>query len=465
VKSFVVLFSIVCSAALLLPQSGKPSTITDSLVQVIKTSPADTNLVIAYRDLSFHLYKEHADSAMDLAYKGLNLSKKLNFDYGEAANTEMIAIILMDAGNYARSLEFHLSALRIQERRKSIKGVMSSYNNLGIVNVYLKDFPQALSCYRTADSMNRTLNDLEFKHSTSLNIGDVFEDSGLLDSALRYYNQSLQYAYELRNNYDVGLSVLGLANVYRMQQNPVPAIQNYQIALAALQAEGDQEQICEVLLGLAKAHQLLHHSDSIFYYSRSSWTLANQFGYKSKSLDAAEFLSSQFAAHHQYDSAYHYTIFANTLKDSILSSDKLRTTQQLKFDERIYQQKKLEQQAKEEAERWQHIQYILISIFIIIMFLVTVLLSRIQLRISVIKFFGVVSLLFLFEFLTLLLHPRVQEITHHTPLLEILIFVSIAAVLIPAHHKIEHWVIERLLQRRRQLANKERNPKDDISEE
>ncbi len=66
-----------------------------------------------------------------------------------------------------------------------------------------------------------------------------------------------------------------------------------------------------------------------------------------------------------------------------------------------------------------------------------------------IKILGIVSLLFLFEYLTLLLHPTVVELTHHTPVLEILIFVAIAAILIPAHHRLEHWLIEKLTHRKK----------------
>ena len=60
---------------------------------------------------------------------------------------------------------------------------------------------------------------------------------------------------------------------------------------------------------------------------------------------------------------------------------------------------------------------------------------------------GIISLLILFEFLTLLLHPLVAELTHHNPVYELLIFVSIASLLIPAHHRLEHWIIEKLTNR------------------
>jgi predicted lipase len=50
----------------------------------------------------------------------------------------------------------------------------------------------------------------------------------------------------------------------------------------------------------------------------------------------------------------------------------------------------------------------------------------------------------LFEYITLFIHPFVAEITHHSPFLEIIIFVCIGALVVPAHHRIEHWFIKKL---------------------
>jgi hypothetical protein len=66
----------------------------------------------------------------------------------------------------------------------------------------------------------------------------------------------------------------------------------------------------------------------------------------------------------------------------------------------------------------------------------------------VIKALGILSLLFLFEYLTLWLHPTVAELTGHKPIFEIMIFVALAAILIPLHHRTEHWLVERLIQHR-----------------
>lgn len=64
-----------------------------------------------------------------------------------------------------------------------------------------------------------------------------------------------------------------------------------------------------------------------------------------------------------------------------------------------------------------------------------------------IKFLGVLSLLVFFEFLNLLLHPFLGEITHHQPWMMLSAMVVIAALIIPLHHKLEHWITHRLIEK------------------
>lgn len=426
----------------------------DSIRRVIQQQLEDTNLTVAYRDLSYQLYKEKGDSALHLAYEGLKLSRKINDLYGEAANNEMIAIIMSDIGDYVKSLEFHYQSLKLQEKRQSLKGMASAYNNIGIVYMNMKDYDQALRSYRTADSLNKIWKDPNLRYSLTLNQGDILERMQLPDSAFLYYNESLNQAHILKNDYFVGLSLLGLANIYRTKKQPVLAKPLYGEAISLLRYSGDNEQLCDALLGLGKSFEQVGIIDSAFHFSRMALMIANQYSFSNKALDINQYLGEQFAKMGRYDSAYVYQEKTRILHDSLLSNDKLRLGQQLKFNEQIRQQNLLEEKIREAKEHRQHLQYMIIAIFILALFLLTMFLSRIKLHLSVIKFLGVVSLLFFFEFLTLLLHPRVQELTHHTPVLEIIIFVLIASILIPVHHKVEHWVIEKLIHRKNDQQKK-----------
>ena len=101
----------------------------------------------------------------------------------------------------------------------------------------------------------------------------------------------------------------------------------------------------------------------------------------------------------------------------------------------------------------QQLQFLFIGMFIPALFLFTLLISRRKVHARVIRFLGIISLLIFFEYLTLLLHPYVAEITNHTPILELLIFVCIAAVLIRAHHRIEDWFVHKLIHSKQRLAD------------
>jgi hypothetical protein len=70
---------------------------------------------------------------------------------------------------------------------------------------------------------------------------------------------------------------------------------------------------------------------------------------------------------------------------------------------------------------------------------------------KLIEFFGVVALLIAFEFLNLLLHPFLESITHHSPILMLLALVCIASLLVPLHHKIEKWAKIKLVEKNKKI--------------
>lgn len=62
-----------------------------------------------------------------------------------------------------------------------------------------------------------------------------------------------------------------------------------------------------------------------------------------------------------------------------------------------------------------------------------------------------IALLIVFEFLNLLLHPFLERITHHSPILMLLALVCIAALLVPLHHKLEHWATTKLIEKNKKI--------------
>lgn len=114
--------------------------------------------------------------------------------------------------------------------------------------------------------------------------------------------------------------------------------------------------------------------------------------------------------------------------------------------------KKKSEYYKENQLRERNIQYALIAIGIIILLSLYLLLSRSFItNTKMIEYFGVVALLIVFEFINLLLHPFLENITHHNPLFMLLALVCIAALLVPMHHKVEKWATAKLVEKNKQI--------------
>ena len=106
----------------------------------------------------------------------------------------------------------------------------------------------------------------------------------------------------------------------------------------------------------------------------------------------------------------------------------------------------------EEELRQQNIQYTLIAFGIISFIILLLLLSRSAItNAKVISFLGIGALLIVFEFLNLLLHPFLEKITNHSPLLMLFALVCIAALLVPLHHKLEKWATHKLVEKNKQI--------------
>jgi DMSO/TMAO reductase YedYZ heme-binding membrane subunit len=122
------------------------------------------------------------------------------------------------------------------------------------------------------------------------------------------------------------------------------------------------------------------------------------------------------------------------------------------FEDDLRQQELASEKIKAEEQRKQNIQYVLIALGIITFIILFLLLSRSFItNTKLIEFLGVLALLVVFEFLNLLLHPFLERVTNHTPLLMLLALVCIASLLVPLHHRAEKWSTAKLVEKNKKI--------------
>lgn len=421
----------------------------DSLAGLLAVASSDTdrvNLLWQWADVT---YSYDPKAALTKASEALNLAHRIQYQRGEAKALGMMANVFLRIGNYSQALDLYLQKLRLEEQWQDPRSMASTVMNIGIAYAYDAEYDNALLYYRRADSISQAHNLQDWQYNLAVNTGDLYDRIGNTDSAFYYFNKSLQLATERQEPSLQAISQVGLANTLFKQKQYTLSAETYLTALPIARQSEDEELQTEAMLGLAKTYLARQLPDSALYYARQAKTKADEKQLLTRQLEAASFLYDLYLQQSDKSMALQYLQEVQVLKDSVFSRETIRQTLILSTNEQERQRQQAEAKEKAAIERSQQLQYLFISIFIPAFFLLTVFLSRKRVNARVVRFAGIISLLFLFEFLTLLLHPQVAELTHHNPVYELLIFVSIASFLIPAHHRIEHWLVRRLTESQR----------------
>jgi lipopolysaccharide biosynthesis regulator YciM len=443
-KKIVIFLSIICFSEKIFSQKQK----ADSIIRLLKVEKIDSNRVKLLTDLADYVYLSNPDTALIIGVDALRLSKNIKFEEGEYLSLKLLAKSFSKIGNFPRALEINLQLLKLVERKDNPRKKAITLMSIANVYAYQNDHRQALDYYFKSDSIIQKNNINDLKYYSYVNIGDAFDRLNILDSAFLFYSNSKREADLAQNKNLIGASLGGLGNIYRKQVNFQLSLDNYKSAIVYLKQEENDELLCEVNLGLGKLYNLFMRTDSAIYYTKNSFLLAKKDGFLSQQLDAAKFFTQIYSESKNIDSAFAYINIEKSLNDSINSKERIRQSQILSSNEITRQFELAETKIKEEKERRDRLQLLFIGIFIPGFFMLTLFLSRVKLHIRAIKLLGILSLLIFFEYLTLLLHPTVAKLTNHTPIFEIFIFVAIAAILIPLHHRAEQWMIHKLIHHR-----------------
>ena len=159
---------------------------------------------------------------------------------------------------------------------------------------------------------------------------------------------------------------------------------------------------------------------------------------------AEEFLYKYYSEHGNSDSAFAYLLNYNLLRDSVFNEHKLRQIQNISFAENE-REREIQAYLKEEQQsRRSNLQMAAIAAFIPLFFGLILFLSKQRLKKNHIETLALIGLLFMFEFISLLLHPMVSHVTGHSPVFMILILVIIAYFIIPFHKKTEKFIFQKL---------------------
>jgi tetratricopeptide (TPR) repeat protein len=441
-RKFPLVFLFLLS---LLPSRAQQK--SDSLRQESASGKKDTNTVMALKAFAEGFYYTHPDSAYYYADMGLQLATQLHFLRGQATCLFEMANALLQKGNYPAALNLHLRELKIAEQIQSSSLIRSTYTSLAFNYQSQKDYLTAVAyMHKSLEIVRAGKEEREMAVEMS-NLGGIYADIGIMDSAQHYLKQSYAIFRKLGDTQSAAFLKINLAEAYIKMHRDDSAIKNYREALPVVTANQVTEALCEISFYMAGIFQRTGLPDSALYYGREALTFSKQAQFLSRELDATSFLASFYEGRHNTDSTLKYLKISIALKDSLFNEEKSKEIQNLTFDEMTRQRNIEDKQKQDQESAIRTRQLIVIAFFIPIFFLFVLLMGRIKVKARVVEFLAIINLLLFFEFITDLVFPYISDWTNDRPVGEMLILVGIAALLEPLNHVFERWVKQHLVKK------------------
>jgi tetratricopeptide (TPR) repeat protein len=424
----------------------------DSVKMLITIGNADSIKIKALKNLASYYWERNPDSCIYYSQQLISLGRKIKNESAEAVGYTRIGRAYNNKSNFSAAMENLLIALRKFERLRDSSWIANSYNHLGNVNKNIGKTEVAIHYYKLCLALGEKINDLENQMIASMNLGAIYADKNNLDSALFFEQKAFQLNRQLNNELELDAIFYTLGYIYDKLGEKEVAKSYFNRSIAIAVKDRDLKPASLAYNGLAKLYMESSQPDSSVQFARQALLSAQQSLYVKSIFPAANLLAQAFEKRKQYDSAFFYQKISSAAKDSLSSSEKIRQVEAFNYNEELRQQELVAEKEKSAEERRVNLQFAAIGIGLITALLLFLALSRkIITSTRTIEIIGVIALLFVFEFINLLIHPFIGKLTHHSPLLMLLIMVCIAALLVPAHHHLEKWITHKLVEKNKKI--------------
>lgn len=375
-------------------------------------------------------------------------------------NTDVEAIGLANLGYYfyttenqPLALEQFLKAMQLGEQRNNPRVMLRLYHLMGF-----HDEANRLKYFQKALTIAEQTKELNWQTLITLEIGDIyFFKLKQYDLALQHYQRAYEMNLQLnktgKQGFDLDVDILtSLGSTYQKLNKPTLAVAYFRLGLQAVCKVNTNREFTIAYESLASYFKKAKNVDSAFYYASKFYNLTQSNPSYIKKAAASQMLYEIYKERGDTGNALKYHEIFTTAKDSLNSIAKTKKLESLLVQEKERQKELTEKREQEQERNKRNLQYSAIALGLICFVILFLLLSRtVIVNQKLISFLGTLALLIIFEFLNLLLHPYLGELTHHSPILMLITMVCIAAILVPLHHKIEHKVVHQLLEKNKKL--------------
>lgn len=415
--------------------------------------PGDKIVAMDYL-ATFYGYIGEPDSVRIICDEMLKLATSTREDSSLATAYLELGFYFSLTSDYKQALEYDFKALALAEASKNDYVIWFSNKEIGAFFKQLKNYPEALKYLNRsrfyldgAVKQSRLSSNRTYSH-----LAEVFLGLGEIDSAMRYVQLTNEVTVKEEDSYGFGRMLYIFAKVYQAKGDADLSDSYFKKCITFCEAGNVNIPYVTACTGYG---QFLFDAGQYSLskeYALDGFNRASQAKDKLGMINAAALVSKAYYAVGQKDSSYYYASVKDAYSDTVFNEQQRYQIQNLSFSQQIKENEDQVKLSEEKQRRMQNIQYALIALGIIVFVTLFLLLSRsIIVNERLISFLAILGLLVVFEFINLLVHPWLAHLTNESPVLMLLALVIIASLLIPLHHRFEHRIKERLVEKNKAI--------------
>ena len=268
----------------------------DSLQKLIASAPDDSNKVNALIDLSKEFLDIKTEDALKYANQAKDLADKINFLNGKAWALKKIGQSYNIQSDYVNALQAWMEALSIFESTGNKLGASNMLNNIGVIyyNKSLEDSAQDyyLRSLKVAEEIKDTL-----RIATALaNVGGVYSNKKeTFDKSLEFHHRALVLGIAVQDSDLIGNSNANIGEVYLnkaiREKDSLAILRDLDSALTYLLAAKEMfigtPNLPYALNNIGKVYRQKHDYEKAIQFHQQAYEAAKSFDAK---LDMAQAL-------------------------------------------------------------------------------------------------------------------------------------------------------------------------------
>lgn len=277
-----------------------------------------------------------------------------------------------DMANYSEAYFFYMQSLHAYERENDQLGIARMENNLGLVSHDMGRLGEAEIHYRKAYAIYSENEISTEEYGALSNIGSIYYDRELFDTALVYYQMVMDELHP--DSINSILEYYILSGIYNNTALAYSELGKSQLALdyfrkglgLAISAEDEQTE-GTVYVNLGSFFGEMQSQDSALFYLHRALKIAQQRGFRSLELDVYEELAKLHAKLGSYASAYNWMVRYDTLYKSIFTEKQSDQIIQLRsrYEQELNEKEILQLQSESQVQKMLNKLFIIFMVVIV----------------------------------------------------------------------------------------------------